>query len=212
MSVLGRLKIPVKGILHLGAHVCDEKPAYNQQGISDSQIVWIEGNPLLVNLLKQQGCNNIYHALIDDTEAVVPFHIANNFQSSSLLEFGTHSEHHDHVFYNGVLELQTQTLKHFIESNSIDIKNLNFWNFDIQGTELRALKSAAEYIQFADAIYLEVNYEEVYKNCALFTEIDSFLLEKGFVRFDTNFHHPCGWGDALYIRYPTRTQLPGNKS
>lgn len=199
---LKRLNIPVKGILHLGAHICEEKTAYNQEGVKDSNIVWIDGNPILVNQLKQQGVQNIFFALIDNTEHMSLFNIASNNQSSSILDFGTHSEHHSHVSFTGSMELPTTTLKKFIETNNINIKQLNFWNLDIQGVELRALKSAEDYIQYADAIYTEVNYEEVYKNCDKIWQIDAFLLEKGFVRFDTKFHHPCGWGDALYIRLP----------
>ena len=197
---LNRLNLPVRGILHLGAHICDEKNDYNSEGISDSNIVWIEGNPVLVDKLKSEGLTNVYHALIDNKEETVPFYIANNLQSSSLLEFGTHSEHHGHVFYHGAILQTTTTLKNFIEANKIDMKNLNFWNFDIQGVELRALKSAEEYLQYADSIYLEVNYEDVYKNCDKIYDIDEFLLTKGFYRLDTKFHHPCGWGDALYVR------------
>jgi len=147
--------------------------------------------------------SNIYHALIDEIEHTVPFYLANNKQSSSILEFGTHSNHHLNVFYNGVIEQRTTTLKKFIESNKIDIASLNFWNFDIQGVELQALKSAGDYLKYADALYLEVNYEEVYLNCAKLPVIDAFLLEKGFLRLDTCFQHPCGWGDALYVRYPS---------
>ncbi len=192
----------VTGILHLGAHICDEKQAYNQNGVADENIVWIEGNPLLVQQMQGSGIPNIYHALIDETEHVVPFYLANNQQSSSILEFGTHETHHGHVFYNGVIQQPTTTLKKFIEGNRIPIEKLNFWNFDIQGVELRALKSAGEYIKYADAIYLEVNYEDVYKNCDKIHEIDAYLLAEGFVRLDTSFCHPCGWGDALYVRYP----------
>jgi FkbM family methyltransferase len=197
---LNRLKLPVRGILHLGAHVCDEKGDYNAEGVADSKIVWIEGNPILVDKLKEHGFQNVYHALIDQVERTVPFYIANNMQSSSLLEFGTHSEHHGHVFYHGAIRQDTTTLKNFIENNKIDMKDLNFWNFDIQGVELRALKSAGDYIKYADAIYLEVNYEEVYKNCDKIYDIDEYLLGKGFYRLDTKFCHPCGWGDALYVR------------
>lgn len=200
VSALNRLNLPVKGILHLGAHLCDEKNDYNANGVPDSNIVWIEGNPMLVDHLKAHGHTNVHHALIDETERVVPFYIANNLQSSSILEFGTHLEHHGHVFYNGMIEQKTTTLKQLIESNSIPIESLNFWNFDIQGTELRALKSAGDYLKYADAVYLEVNYEEVYKNCDKIYDIDAYLYERGFYRLDTKFCHPCGWGDALYVR------------
>ena len=35
---------PEKGILHVGAHLCEEKELYNSIGITDDNILWIEGN------------------------------------------------------------------------------------------------------------------------------------------------------------------------
>ena len=61
-----------------------------------------------------------------------------------------------------------------------------------------ALKGARESIKHAKALYLEVNVNELYKNCGLIHEIDSFLSEYKFKRVLT--HITCyGWGDALYI-------------
>jgi len=205
MLALKDLKIPVRGILHLGAHICDEKEAYNNEGISDLNIVWIEGNKSLVDKQKERGIPLIYHALIDEKEEIVPFYISNNMQSSSLLDMNTHLEHYRDIFFTHWIHEKTMRLDNFIITNNIDMTQFNFWNFDIQGVELRALRSAGEYIRYADAIYLEVNYEDVYKNCSKINEIDAFLLEKGFVRFETKLAYTCGWGDALYIRYPNTT-------
>ena len=74
----------------------------------------------------------------------------------------------------------------------------NFWNFDIQGAELMALKGAIHSIRYAKALYLEVNEKELYKNCGLIGEIDAFLYNYHFKRVITNITQH-GWGDALYI-------------
>jgi FkbM family methyltransferase len=202
VHALSTFKIDIRGVLHIGAHVCEEKNAYNEMGISDSNIIWIDGNPLLIENLKAQGATNVYHALIDETERPVTFNIANNIQSSSILDFGTHAIHHPNVFYNGEFELMTTTIEKFINTNNIDIKNFNFWTLDIQGVELQALKGANEYLKFADGLLVEVTYEELYKGGAKLHQLDAFLLEKGFLRLDTYINHPYSWGDALYVRYP----------
>jgi hypothetical protein len=75
----------------------------------------------------------------------------------------------------------------------------DFWNFDIQGAELFALKGANTAIKYAKAIYLEVNTEEVYKGCALIGELDNFLDKHNFKRVITKMTE-YGWGDALYIK------------
>jgi hypothetical protein len=61
-----------------------------------------------------------------------------------------------------------------------------------------ALKGAQETIKYAKALYLEVNEKELYKNCALIGEIDTFLSQYHFKRVLTNMTQ-YGWGDALYI-------------
>ncbi len=79
------------------------------------------------------------------------------------------------------------------------MKSLNFWNFDIQGAELMALKGAAESLQHVDALYLEVNEKELYVGCGLIDEIDAFLQVRQFKRVITEMT-VHGWGDALYVK------------
>ena len=75
----------------------------------------------------------------------------------------------------------------------------NFWNIDIQGAELHALKGAGDILNNVNILYLEVNTKHLYKNCPLLNEIDEFIEPKGFVRvaLEMTSH---GWGDALYIK------------
>jgi FkbM family methyltransferase len=189
----------IKGILHVGAHECEEREEYNRFGISDANIYWVEGNEEKVNQMKQTGIPNLYLALVDETERDVIFNITNNGQSSSILDLDTHTKHYPHIVVSEARPMRTTTLKSLIERESIPIQTCNFWNFDIQGAELLVLKGAAEYIQYADYIYLEVNVETLYKNCALLSDIDTFLAEKGFARVGIKIVEQ-GWGDALYIR------------
>ena len=62
-----------------------------------------------------------------------------------------------------------------------------------------ALKGATKYIQNVQAMYLEVNEKELYKNCGLIADIDLFLSDYGFKRVLTDITQ-YGWGDALYIK------------
>ena len=87
-----------------------------------------------------------------------------------------------------------------IEKESIKMNNINFLNLDIQGAELKALKGLGKYIDNIDYIYTEVNTEKVYKDCALMSEIDDFLKEKGFERKCEAIYKQYGWGDAFYMR------------
>ena len=95
--------------------------------------------------------------------------------------------------------MQTVTIDTFFKRNNLDASKYTFWNIDIQGAELLALKGAEESLKFATALFVEVNEKELYENCALIGDIDKFLLERGFTRAHTNITQ-YGWGDALYLK------------
>ena len=198
-NILLENNIHVFGSFHIGAHECEELDFYNQLGLKPEDVVWIDAIPSKVNEEKKKGIPNVYKAVItdkDDEEII--FNVSNNGQSSSVLEFGTHSQEHAWVVYVDKINMNSITIDSFFERNNIDASKYNFWNFDIQGAELMALKGAAQSIKYAKAIYLEVNEKELYKNCGLITEIDAFLLQYNFKRVLTNMTQH-GWGDALYI-------------
>lgn len=193
--------INVSGILHVGAHECEELKDYLNGGVASNNIYWIEGQEVLVNNMKNKGISNIYHALIDiEDDKEVTFNISNNGQSSSILEFGSHSIHHPQVHYVSSHKQKTIRLDTLIEKNNIPMDRLNFLNLDIQGVELRALKSMEKYLGNVKYIYTEVNTEEVYKECDTIDAIDNYLQQFGFERCDARIYQQFGWGDAFYIK------------
>jgi FkbM family methyltransferase len=200
-ELVGRFNMKIKGILHIGAHECEELNDYISVGVNRNKIHWVEGQETIVNTMKQKGVQHIYHGLIDDVnDKEVFFNIANNGQSSSILEFGSHLKHHPHVQYISKSLCKTIRLDTLIEREKIPMNELNFLNLDIQGVELRALKSMEKYLNHIDYIYTEVNTEEVYKDCANLHEIDNYLKQFGFIRRDARIYKEFGWGDAIYIK------------
>ena len=199
-NVLDKYNIKVTGVLHIGSHLCEEKQFYNTTlKVSDDNIVWVDANPNLVQYTKDCGIKNVYHAALDKEEKEQVLHIANNGQSSSLLDFGTHSSYYNHIVYVGDIKVTTQTLSSFYEDNKLDVKKYNFYNLDIQGKEYDVLMGSKELLINVDAIYTEVNSEEVYKNCGLIEELDKLLSEYKFKRVLTHFTEHK-WGDALYVK------------
>jgi FkbM family methyltransferase len=199
--------IKVKGSFHVGAHDCEELEFYGKLGLLQSDVVWIEAMHKKVLECKVRGIPNVYQAVISDKDdEKVKFNVSNNYQSSSILELQTHAYQHPEVKYvSSSIEITT-TIDTFFSRKNLDASKYNFWNFDIQGAELLALKGALNSIQYADAIYLEVNEEHLYKDCGLIGEIDEFLKTKGFTRVHTVMTH-WKWGDALYLR-TNQTQNP----
>lgn len=198
-NVLFANQIQITGAFHVGAYECEEMDFYNILGLTPRNVVWIDAIPEKVEEAQNKGMLNVFHALVtdkDDDENI--FNISNNGQSSSVLELGTHLQEHPHIYYENQILLKSITIDTFFKRTNMDVSKYNFWNFDIQGAELMALKGARESIPYAKAIYLEVNEKELYKNCGLIDEIDEFLLQYNFKRVLTNITQ-FGWGDALYI-------------
>lgn len=191
----------IKGILHVGAHECEELEAYKAIGVQTDKIYWVEAMSNKVDLMKSRGVPNVFQALVDDIDGKpVDFKITNNGESSSILDFGSHLKHHPHVHVVSSNTMSTTRLDTFIDYNNIPIHSLNFLNLDIQGVELRALKSMGKYLPHIQYIYTEVNTEYVYKDCNLIDEIDEFLSRHGFRRVCTKMCGNYGWGDAFYMK------------
>lgn len=199
-SALKNANLSIEGVFHVGAHDCQEMGFYNSWGVSADKVVWVDALSSKVEQGKARGIPNIYQAVVTDKDDdTVTFHESNNEQSSSVLNLKTHLQEHPWVHYVKSTPMQTVTVDTFFKRNNLDASKYTFWNFDIQGAELLALKGAQESLKHATALYLEVNEKELYETCALIGEIDAFLLERGFVRNLTNMTQH-GWGDALYLK------------
>jgi FkbM family methyltransferase len=183
----------ISGILHVGAHECEELVEY-EKVIGRDKIMWIEAIQEKVDL-----CRSLYpdiqicQMVASDKVEMVKFNVANNGQSSSMLEFGIHSVHHPHVHYVSSVELETQLL------STIDF-SYNFINLDIQGAELKALKGLGDKLHHVDYIYTEVNTDYVYKGCNLINELDEYLATYGFKCVEARIYKEYKWGDAFYIK------------
>jgi FkbM family methyltransferase len=193
--------IPKKGILHIGAHMCEERALYNTINIGDNDILWIEAIGEIVAYVKKINENiNIVQAVItDNDDEDVSFMITNNKESSSIFNFGTHAVEHPHIFEIERRRLKSITLNTLFERNNIPHDRYDFINIDIQGAELKALKGAERILPHIKAIYAEVNEKMLYEGAALLPELDEYLTAFNFKRVITNITQH-GWGDALYIK------------
>lgn len=189
--------IKPRSVLHVGAHLAEESLSYDKY--FNVPIIWIEAQSKLCSELAERlnlCTNTIVEACISDKDdEEVIFNVASNSQSSSMLSFGTHSLTYPNVVINEKIFLKTKKLETILHGKEIP----DFINLDIQGVELRALKSLGDLINDVDAIYTEVNKWKVYEKCDLIEEIDSFLIQSGFRRVATRWALNAGWGDALYV-------------
>ena len=200
-QIFDKYKLKIKGILHIGAHECEEFGDYARNNIPADNQLWIEAIPEKTKVCKERIPNlNIVNAIVSDKDGEnVKFNVTNNYQSSSILEMKQHLIEHPHIYVIYKFEGTTKTMKTVYDENSISYDKYNFVNLDIQGVELSALRGMGEILDNFDYVYTEVNTKELYAGCALLPEIDSFLEEKGFLRVEINMT-PNFWGDAFYIR------------
>jgi hypothetical protein len=189
------LKFPkqVKGILHLGAHECEERVKYLHRFnyVTDDDIVWIDALIDKVNSVKQRIPSvQIYNECISNVDnQTVSFNVTNNYQSSSFLKLKEHLIEHPDIY-------QISSIDH---ENNFKYDQFNFFAFDIQGAELLALTGAGDILEHVDYIYIEVNTKELYENCALLDDIDSYLSKFNFIRQNILMTEH-GWGDAFYVK------------
>lgn len=189
----------ITGILHVGAHTGEEAESYNTCGVS--KVVWIEGNPDLIPTLRGHVGpygHQVIQALVSNEHADATFYVTNNYQSSSLLEMGTHLVVSPDVHVMQHMDLHTVRLDWLAERH--DFSDLNFLNMDLQGAELLALEGMGDLLKQFDYIYTEINVDELYLNCARLPQLDSFLSGWSFQRVETAMAGDAGWGDALYVR------------
>lgn len=186
------------GVVHVGAHLAEE--ALDYEKFRWVPVIWVEAQPKLANQLKKNldpKNHTVFEAAVWNENGIkLNLNIASNSQSSSLLDFGTHSNSYPNIINVGKIEVITKRLDSLISSSDMP----NLINLDIQGVELLALKSLGNLIKNVDYIYVEVNRKRVYVDCTQITELDEFLLSHGFKRRTTRWYILQGWGDALYVR------------
>lgn len=190
-----------KSAVHVGGHTGEEADWYAKLGFTS--VIWFEPNQGLYNQL----CQNLikyenqvaYPFGIHDTLKEAALHESNNLGlSSSILDLGTHKQHHPDVRYLRDLKIKLFRLDDFFKRFGV-CDDFNFLNIDVQGVELNVIKSLGERVNQFDYIYTEVNEEHLYKDCCLVGEIDAYLSEFGFVRELTKMTK-AHWGDALYVK------------
>lgn len=199
--------VPFKGVIHIGAHHGEEIQAYRESNVQ--YIAWFEAcrnfmADLYGNTQRYPGIKQLYYneCMSDVDDEVVNFNVANNGQSSSILQLGTHAKLYPHINYVKSIEMKTKQFQTFLnQKKELDINNYDFINLDVQGAELKVLKGFGDLLNHAHlrAIYTEINFEHVYENCCLVNELDEYLAKFSFKRIHTSAPEKT-WGDALYTK------------
>jgi len=191
-----------KGIIHIGAHLMEEREDYLKSNIKN--IIWMDANPYLLSEINKNikllDTELFYNYIISDiNDKEYDFKLTNNTQSSSILELKEHSKYYPDIYVTETLKIFSKRVDCLFKEENLNINSYDFINLDIQGAELLALKGFGDLLNNIKYIYTEINTNFLYENCALIEDIDSFLKQFNFERAETVITGE-EWGDAFYVK------------
>lgn len=202
-NLIPKHNMKIHGAIHVGGHRGQEASNYNDANIKNA--IFFEPCKNNYDICKSNvekfgyGCYNL--ALGSHEGSMTMYtETVNAGMSSSLLKPKLHLIEHSSIVFDGTEEVQLKTLDGLLESEGLGVQNFNLINMDVQGYELEVLKGSRKTLSHVDYIYTEINRAELYENCAMIDELDSFLAEYGFTRKETEWFNHGNWGDALYIK------------
>lgn len=94
------MPVSVKGIIHVGAHACEERQEYSDVlKMSDDKVIWVEALKEKVDSIRKRypNVNVIEACLSDKDDCLTNFMVTNNYESSSILNFKEHLKEHPWV-------------------------------------------------------------------------------------------------------------------
>ena len=196
--VINKFNITIDGILHIGAHKCEEIDTYKKYVNSDN-ILWIEAYPNLYEENKSKPDINILNEVVYNKDGVLKeFNIYNNTKLNSLYQLRDEKEKRKGHKVVSTSILKTKTLKTIYSEYDINESKYNFIVLDTQGTELQILKGAGNIIENFDYIFLEVNDTEIYEGCDLLDDVNTYLYGFRYERVYLRLIN--GYGNAFFIK------------
>ena len=88
-------------------------------------------------------------------------------------------------FERTVEKITSSTLDVELENLPINTTN-NIIKLDVQGSEMNIIEGADKFCDRILGFEIEVEFMEFYENQPLFSEINSYMISKGYLLFDLN--------------------------
>lgn len=184
-------KRPLKTLVHVGAHLAQERAVYERMGFQD--ILWIEGAPdtyrkLVESFSDTDMKSGIRHrvlcALLAEVSGKdVPFYKFSNAGASDSLFQATTEFRHQWPQLEQLPEVQqltTMTLDDVVAVQGLTDK-VDVLVVDVQGAELLVLKGGLKTLSHVGAVVCEVSTQSFYAGGVLYPELRSFLAAHGFM-------------------------------
>ncbi len=180
---LDRFLHSVRGVIHVGANLGQERAQYARLGLD---VLWIEPIPEIFATLRanlepfpQQSALEALVTDVDDRE--YEFHVANNSgESSSILALKDHKDVWPDVAFTKSIKLHSVTLPTLLAREGIDVARYDALVMDTQGSELLVLQGAESLLSRFGYIKTEVPDFEAYEGCVQLDDLSEFLAARGF--------------------------------
>ena len=190
-----------KGIIHIGGHIGEEIPMYKELGFK--KVLTFE--PLSVpfsQIPNGEGIYNEQYAVGSENKEVEMF-VANNYQSSSILQPVNHLIYHPSIAFEGKELVKVVSLDWYFENNNHELKVSDFdvMVIDAQGYEGEVVAGAEKTLHHMKVVYSEINAGELYKDCIHIFKLDEILKTKySLDRKETLYNEITAEGEAIYVR------------
>ena len=199
--------IKITGAIHVGAFLGEELSQYRSLGLTNT--ILFEPQKKLFDIVSFKCIvkEKAFNVALGSKEDVVGMFISDRKggvsngagASSSILAPKKHLTEHPEVTFPSKESIVVKRFDKFVEENQLDISRHNFLNVDVQGYELEVLKGMGDELNKIQIVMAEVNRDEVYEDCPMIEEIDSYLEGFGFKRLAVEWQSES-WGDALYVK------------
>jgi FkbM family methyltransferase len=224
---------PMLSIVDVGASPLDGQGAWCHALLAAgrARLIGFEPDPnALLELDRRKGPHELYlpYAVGDGHEHSL--HVCHAPGMTSLLPPNPAVLDQFHGFPEWSRVLRTVPVKTVRLDDVAEIADCDHLKLDIQGAELMALQHAERLLTKCVLLHVEVEFLPMYVGQPLFSEVELFLRERGFMfhRFaplvsrvmqplvvDNSPYSPLSqalWADAVFIRDLTRTEdLAGQK-
>ena len=195
-------------LLHIGAHLAEEKHKYEQLGIVDA--LWVEAQPeIFKKMADKVGARNSLNTAVWSTRTTLILKVSRNSVSSSLLDLDTDNPWGNLDFIDE-FEVGTLTMDDVI----IIFENRGFLHsdfflvLDIQGAEREALSGWKKNRMKTVAISCEVSKYKGYRGASRRWQTVIQMLKLGFLPGAAFLDEVTGHGDQLFIRWTSAIANP----
>lgn len=197
--------LPCRGVLHIGAGECEEIEEYYRAGIHS--VYWVEARRM--SKTARDKAIHYGHRYLDRTAitdlnqpSVGLYTTSNSGLSSSIMVMKDHLLAEPSVSQSGYEFVDNLTGHQLLErAFGKDHHYPDVLVLDVQGAELRAIKSFMEEIRWFKAIVCEVELIEAYEGQPMFHDVWKYMTSTGWKLSDLSIHRSTFlWGDAVWTR------------